>query len=257
MPSSDRVSISPVTDAAQWRAWREFLISAGRTEIVARLDRAKAAGRAMKVPAAWPPTAAGDEARRKPSEGAGAAKQQTPLSLGASWLGFYNTAEAPRLDANGALAKAGLRPSDKLIAITTRREPPLIREIRWAAADFLRAAPALRRGQHVDVEFERAGELKTAVAIVWGILIGVPEVLTEEACTPYLQAHPLTRKHLLKWWTEQHLEAEPELAEAALKAMSPRELQNAVLMADNAAAQPMGGRHQVNYRPDAELWRIR
>jgi hypothetical protein len=114
----------------------------------------------------------------------------------------------------------------------------------------------LRRGQHVSIEWERAGELKTGVAIVWGILLGKPEALDEADCVPYLGAHPTTRRRLLQWWQGHHPEAGPELAEAALKAMNPRELLDATLLADNEAARTMGGRHQVAFDPFASAWKI-
>jgi hypothetical protein len=49
-----QASISPGT--APWRAWRAYLGSIGRHEIVERMNRAEAAGKAMKVPAKWPPS---------------------------------------------------------------------------------------------------------------------------------------------------------------------------------------------------------
>jgi hypothetical protein len=44
-------------------------------------------------------------------------------------------------------------------------------------------------------------------------------------------------------------------AEAALKAMNPRELQNATLLMDNEAGRPRGSQHQVSYDPFAFLFR--
>jgi hypothetical protein len=249
--SAEPIVIRP--DTAQWRAWVEFLTARGdKAELLTKMARCATAGRAMKVPREWP----SEEARQKAEQGSGAASPQAPLSVGARWLGYYGDVAMPLLDAQGAAAKAGLRPSDRLVAVTTREDGPPRRETRWAAADFLAKAPALKIGQHAWLEFERAGELKTATAVTHGILIGKPEALTEEACTPYLQAHVLTRRHLVRWWQEQHPEAGPELAEAALKAMSPKELRDAVLLMDMAGAQPAGTKHRVQYRPDADLWRI-
>jgi hypothetical protein len=247
---SEQSTVNP--GSPQWLAWREFLEAKGQFEFVARMDKAFAARMAIRFPKEWPT----ETAKEKATEDIGTARARTPLSEGARWLGLYGDAETPLIDANSPLVKIGVRPSDKLVAVTTRQAEPPLRETRWIAADFLRKAPALRRGQHVSIEWERAGELKTGVAIVWGILLGKPELLLEEDCVPFLKAHPLTRKHLLRWWMERHPEA-PELAEAALKAMNPRELLDATLLADNEAARPMGGRHQVSYRPDAELWKIR
>jgi hypothetical protein len=235
------------------RAWIEFLTARGdKAELLTKMARCAAGGRAMKVPKEWP----SDEYRQKAGDGAGEAKPQIPLSPGAASVGYYGSVETPLLDARGALAAARLRPSDRIVAVTPRADPPL-RQTRWTAADFLAKAPALRVGAHADIEFERNGELKTAAVIIYGVLLGKPEPLNEADCVPFLRAHALTRRHLLRWWQEQHPEAGPELAEAALRAMSSKELRDATLLMDMAAAQPMGARHQVQYRPDAELWRIR
>jgi hypothetical protein len=50
----------------------------------------------------------------------------------------------------------------------------------------------------------------------------------------------------LKWWQERHPEADALEAEAALKSMNPRELQNATLLMDNEALR----RHQPVCAPD-------
>jgi hypothetical protein len=244
-----QATIRPATP--QWLSWRKYLVSIGRDEIVARMDRAEAAGRAMKVPKPWP----NDEARQKAEEGAEAVRPQTPLSPGAQWLNLYGSAETPLIDARGSLAKAGLRPSDTLVAVLTRTRGPLSPGKRWPADEFMRAAPAMRVGEHVDVEFERAGELRTAVVIAYGAILGKPEELREEDCTPFLLAHPTTRRQLLSWWAGQHPEA-PELAETALKAMSPKELQQATLLMDMGNAQPAGSRHQVAYDSFAAAWKL-
>jgi hypothetical protein len=251
--STDQAIIQPNTP--QWCAWREHLSAVGgREELLARMDKAVAAGKAMRVPKEWPT----EESRRRAETATGeVCRASTPLSDGARWLGLYGSVEESLIDAHSPLVKAGLRPSDRLIAITTREAELPFRETRWPADDFLRKAPPLRVGQHVTVEWARDTEIKLAVAITWGLLLGNPEALREEDVIPFLKAHPLTRKRLLTWWMERHPEAGEEIAEAALRNMNPRELQNATLLADNEDACPAGGRHQVHYQPDAELWRVR
>jgi hypothetical protein len=236
--STEQVTINP--GSAQWLAWRDFLQAKGQTELVARLDKAAAANQAMKVSRKWPTDSARQQAE---SAAQSPRKASTPLSDGARWLGLYGSAEEPLIDAHSPLVKAGLRPSDLLLAVTTREAEFPFRETRWPAADFLRKAPALRVGQHVTVEWQRGTETKVAVAIVYGILLGKPEVLREDAVVPFLQAHPITRKSLIRWWVERTLGADEREAEAALRAMNPRELQNATLLMDNEALRPMGNRH--------------
>jgi hypothetical protein len=87
-----------------------------------------------------------------------------------------------------------MRPSDTLLAVTTREADLPFRETRWTAADFLRKAPALRKGQHVTVEWQRGTEMKVAVAIVYGVLVGKPEVLREENVVPFMLAHATPRR---------------------------------------------------------------
>jgi hypothetical protein len=217
------------------------------------MDKAAAAGRAMRVPKPFPT----EESRERAEATGEPRKASHPLSEGAKWLGLYGSVEEPLLDARGALAKAGMRPSDKLLAVTTREAGLPFRETRWIVDRFLRESPALRVGQHVTIELQRDTETKVMVAITYGVLLGKPEALREADVVPFALAHPLTRKSLLKWWIERHPEAGEQEAEAALRSMNPRELQNATLLMDNDVARPMGNRHQVDYRSDAELWRVR
>jgi hypothetical protein len=252
MEASLSVEIFP--GSRQWTAWRGHYAAAGSTRNVEAMDLFSASNSSLLVRQEWPPFEVRDDTVAQQA-GPQVQKTQTPLSPGARWLGLYGTAEEPLIDARGPLAKEGMRPSDKLIAVIIRDHQ--FREMRFPADEFLRKAPALRQGQHVGVEWQRDTEIKTAVAVTWGILLGNPEILREEDVVPFLQAHPLTRKRLLKWWTDKHPEAGPEVAEATLKNMNPRELQNATLLADNEAARPGGTRHQVHYQPDAELWRVR
>jgi hypothetical protein len=250
--TADQNVIRPGT--LEWLAWIEYLTRiGGKDDLLAKMHRAAAAGRAMKVPRTWPTP----EAEQAAKEGAGEAKPQTPLSPGAAWLGYFGTVEAPLIDARGALAKAGVRPSDKLLNLTTKEDGPPRRETRWAADDFLRKAPALKPGQHVWLEFERNGELKTETAICRGTLIGPPEPLNEQDCVPFLQSDSVTRRQLLVWWQTQHPDAGPELAEEALKAMSPKELKGAVLKMDMDATRPLGTQHRVSYDPFQSLFKVR
>jgi hypothetical protein len=247
-----RVIVRP--DTPQWGAWREDRLSRGDQEGVAFMDRCAAAGRSIWVKSEWP----SEQARHTAEAAAGqtSARKATPLSEGARWLGLYGSVEEPLIDARGPLKKAGVRPSDRLEAVTTRDDQPLFRETRWRADDFLCSGPALRMGQHVRVEWSRDTETKIARAITYGVLLGRPDPLREEDCVPFLQAHSLTRKRLLRWWMDKHPEASTEIAEAALRSMNPRELQNATLLADNEDQRTGGNRHQVHYQPDAELWKI-
>jgi hypothetical protein len=249
--STEQVTINPNTP--QWLAWHEYLEAKGQTELVARMDKAASANQPMRVPKEYPTDSARQRAETAANE---PRKASTPLSDGARWLGLYGSAEEPLIDAHSPLVKAGLRPSDQLLAVTTREAELPFRETRWPAADFFRKAPALRVGQHVTVEWQRGTETKVAVAIVYGILLGKPEVLREDAVVPFLQAHPITRKSLIRWWVERILGADEREAEAALRAMNPRELQNATLLMDNEALRPMGNRHQVSYDPYASSWKV-
>jgi hypothetical protein len=248
---TDQVLIQP--GSQQWAAWREWLLArGGQEDLIARLDKAAAAGTPMRTIREWPT----DEAREKADAAAAQPrKASTPLSEGAKWLGLYGSAEEPLLDAYSPLVKAGVRPSDTLLAVTTRSADRPFRETRWKAGDFLRKAPELRRGQHVMVEFQRGSEVKFVTAITHGPFVGKPDPLREENVIPFMLAHPLTRKSLIKWWIERTPHADEREAEAALRAMNPRELQNAVLLCDNDAARPMGNRHMVSYDPFASLFR--
>jgi hypothetical protein len=249
---SEQVVIQPNTQ--QWLAWRDYLHAKGQAELVARMDKVSAAGQAMRVVREYPT----EESRQKAEAAAQSPrKASTPLSEGAKWLGLYGSAEEPLIDADSPLAKCGMRPSDKLIAVTTRPATPPPIDTRWPARDFLRDCPALRVGQHVTVEFQRDTETKVAIAISYGALRGKPDVLREEDCIPFLRAHPSTKKSLIRWWMSRHPELGEDVAAAALRDMNSRELQNATLMMDNEAMRPGGGQHQVEYRPDRELWKVR
>jgi hypothetical protein len=243
----------------QWAAWRADRVRVGDKHGVEFMDKAAAAGKSMRVRRAWP----SEDARQKAEAAADEPRRaSTGLSEGAKWLGLYGSVEEPKLDARGALTKAGVRPSDELLAVTTREAELPYRETRWKIAEFLRAAPALRVGQHVSVEFQRGTEVKIVVAIARGVLIGKPEPLREADIIPFMLAHPLSRKSLIAWWIEQHpelagLETAVQEAEIALKAMSARELQNAVLLMDSQSAQPKWNRHQVSYDPYASLFQRR
>jgi hypothetical protein len=239
----------------QWTAWREHLAALGdHAELLARMGKAAAAGRPMRVPKPFPT----EESRLRAEAAASVPRRvATPLSEGARWLGLYGSAEEPLIDARGPLVKAGMRPSDKLVAVTTRGADLPFRETRWRADGFLRKAPALRVGQHVTCEWQRDTELKVAVAITYGVLAGRPEVLREADVIPFTRASPITRKQLVRWWVERHPEGGGEReAEAALRSMNPRELQNATLLMDNEAAQPVGNRHSVSYDPFAAAWKL-
>jgi hypothetical protein len=250
---TDYIVIQP--GSAQWQAWREYLqAKGGMDEIVARLDLAAAAGKAIRVPKEWPT----DEAQQNAAAAAAAGqarKAYAPLSDGAQWLGLYNSVDEPLIDARSTLVKAGMRPSDTLLAVTTREAELPFRETRWKAEDFLRKAPALRAGQHVTVEWQRGTEMKVAVAIAYGMLLGKPEALQENDVVPFMKAHPLTRKALVKWWIERTTGADEREADAALKSMNARELQNATLLMDNEAASPMGNHHLVEHNPFSPLWK--
>jgi hypothetical protein len=252
MPT-DMIVIEPGTP--QWDSWRQHLTAlGGREELVARMDLHAAAGKAMRTPAEWPSEEARERAEAAASE---PRRVSTPLSEGAKWLGLYGSVEEPLIDARGPLVKAGMRPSDKLLFVVTRSADLPFRETRWRAEDFLRRAPALRVGQHVTVEWQRGSEMKVAVAISYGVLGGKPEVLREADVVPFMLAHPLTRKSLVRWWMERQPEAGLQEAEAALRAMNPRELQNATLLMDNSSAQSGGNRHQVNFDPFRSLFGAR
>jgi hypothetical protein len=252
--SAEQAIIRPGTQ--QWAAWRADRVKVGDKHGVEFMDKAAAAGKQMRVRREWP----SDESRqRAAAEAAEPRRASTGLSDGSRWLGVYGSVEEPLLDARGSLTKAGVRPSDTLIAVTTREADLPFKETRWKWDHFLRTAPALRVGQHVTVEFQRATEMKVVVAIARGILLGRPEPLREADIIPFSMAHPLIRKRLIAWWMEQHpeigaLETGAQEAEVALKAMNPRELLNATQLMDNEHARPMGNRHQVNYDPFASLW---
>jgi hypothetical protein len=250
--TADQNVIRPGT--APWDAWVSCLTALGnKQDLLSKMARAAAVGRSMRVPRQWPSA----EAEQAAKEGAGGARPQTPLSAGAQWLGYFGNVEVPQLDARGALAKAGMRPSDKLIAVTRRANQPLRREKRWDVVEFLKSAPALDLGEHVDVEFERGGEIKTEAVVAQGLLLGRPEALNEVDCVPFLQSDAVTRWHLLRWWQDLHPDAGPELAEEALKAMGPKELKGAVLKMDMDAVRPMGTQHRVSYDPFQSLFKVR
>jgi hypothetical protein len=252
--------IHPNTD--QWRAWRDDRVRAGDKHGVEFMDKAAAAGKSMRVRREFP----SDEARQLAEQAASEPRRaSTGLSEGGKWLGLHGSAEEPLLDARSALTKAGVRPSDQLIAVTTREGELPFKETRWKIDEFLRKAPALRVGQHVSVEFQRGTEMKVVVAITHGKLLGPPELLREADVIPFMLAHPLTRKSLIAWWIERNPEFQdsdrPEVgrqeAEAALKVMSARELQNATLLMDMESGRPRFNQHQVNYDPYAECFKRR
>lgn len=94
-------------------------------------------------------------------------------------------------------------------------------------------------------------------AIARGVIIGRPEAMREADVIAFCWLIHLLGKRLPKWRMERHPEADQREAEAALRAMNPRELHNATLLMDNEEARPMGNRHQVAYNPHAELWKLR
>lgn len=66
----------------------------------------------------------------------------------------------------------------------------------------------------------------------------------------------LPQKRLIKWRTERHPEAGEEVTEAALRAMNPRELQNATLLTGNEEVRPTDNRQQSACDPFAAAWKL-
>jgi hypothetical protein len=167
--SAEQTVIQP--GSPQWAAWRADRVKVGDKHGVEFMDKAAAAGKSMRVRRAYPT----EESRRQAEAAAGKPRRaSTDISEGGRWPGLYGSVEEPLLDARGALTKAGVRPGDTLLAVTTREAELPFRETRWKIADFLRTAPALRMGQHLTVEFQRSTEMKVVVAIAHGKLVGRP-----------------------------------------------------------------------------------
>jgi hypothetical protein len=113
--SAEQTVIQP--GSPQWAAWRADRVKVGDKHGVEFMDKAAAAGKSMRVRRAYPTEESRQQAEAAATE---PRRASTDISEGARWLGLYGSMEEPLLDARGALTKAGVRPSDTLLAVTTR-----------------------------------------------------------------------------------------------------------------------------------------
>jgi hypothetical protein len=246
-----KVKILP--GSPQWQAWREFRLHDGRSVLL--MDQCEAAGKPWLEASEWPTNAARDAFDPTVNH----EDQSTTLSKGAQCLGFVGTVERHPylLHVDGAVATAGLRPTDKVTVIH------LVESRRYDWLDFAKNAPALEHNQRVILEYTRNQRKRVMTFYADQNIILYAErgpFVDPRAVVPFQCGLSENRKLLIDYVCANNPNYTPQMAEDELMDANDSELQDLLLLASDQEWRKNSrpDRYHVSgggYDPFAKMWK--